>query len=213
MARCAHLYVPRSSRDYILAAVAENDTGIQYEQNTTARIPQASPPADLAKQVLHFVGQFLFKHRDLEIGKESDWPAFRASGLRTLPEFERDYECVVVEQNLRGFSMIRLRTSPSAADTVHLPPVPSSEELALGLLQLRERMIQHPAFDTRGPFLVCERTEISEVACDNFGSAEKCSKCFEPVLVRDVIQWRNSGAVTICPTCSGGQPGEILDAL
>jgi hypothetical protein len=143
MARSAHAYIPRSNSDYVLAAVAVNDDGIRYEQDIAVRIPQASPPAELGQQVLDFVSQFASKHRNLRNYKKSEWPAFRASGLRTIRAFETDYDCVVVEQDPARLTMTRFGTGHSATDTVHLSSAPTAEEIGRGLVQLRERMTQH----------------------------------------------------------------------
>lgn len=69
---------------------------------------------------------------------------------------------------------------------------------------------------TAGPFLVAEPTELAE-SQEGYaaGWVTRCFKCRQRVLVpRDLmVDWRNSGAVAVCPTCSGGQVGQILETF
>jgi len=65
-----------------------------------------------------------------------------------------------------------------------------------------------------GPFLVCAATSlIKKKNKDGFVSA--CFKCRTPVYIpeKEMVKWRNTGSIVVCPLCSGGKIGQILETF
>jgi hypothetical protein len=143
MANHAHAYIPRSNKDFIVTAVAVNDDGILYEPGLATLISASASAAELGQEVIRTLNRFGNQHRNLRDYKKSEWPAFRASGLRTIRAFEADYECIAVESDDRRLTMTRFGPTHVAADTVHIAAPAQPDDIARGLHELRGRMIQH----------------------------------------------------------------------
>ncbi len=62
-----------------------------------------------------------------------------------------------------------------------------------------------------GPFFVCATTTLQKGSTDN-GFVSSCIKCRISVHIPEIemTTWRNSGAVVVCPRCSGGSVGQML---
>lgn len=139
MTSYAHVYLSHSGQGVVLAATAVNGAGIRYEPDYAILLPPSSTPAMLGQTIIDVLGQFCRKDRNLRNYKKSDWPAFRASGLKTIRAFEQDYSFVVVEHDERRLTLTRFEQNHAAADTVHLAATCSAETVGSGLMQLAER--------------------------------------------------------------------------
>ena len=135
----AHAYLSRSGRGTVLAATAVNDAGIRYEPDYAVLIPPASPPSSLGQAVISVLDRFCRKDRNLRTYKKSEWPSFRASGLKSARAFEQEYSYVAVERNERGLTLTRFEQNHAAADTVYLTAGCPVEAIGSGLIQLSER--------------------------------------------------------------------------
>ena len=82
-----------SGTRFIVAAMHQNNAGIYYEQPDPV-VVEVRQPADLGVAFRAAFDAFSRKDRDLSTMKKSDWPAFRASGLKSMKAFERDYTAI-----------------------------------------------------------------------------------------------------------------------
>lgn len=57
-----------------------------------------------------------------------------------------------------------------------------------------------------GPFFVCATTSVQKRKT-NDGFVSACFKCGASVYIpeKEMTNWRNSGAIAVCPRCSGVQ--------
>ena len=67
--------------------------------------------------------------------------------------------------------------------------------------------------DDSEPFFVCAVVTPERKTKDGFISA--CYKCKSPVRIpeKDMTKWRDTGAIVVCPRCSGAEIGQFLDVL
>lgn len=82
-----------SGTRFIVAAMHQNNAGIYYEQPDPI-VVELRQPADLGGAFHAAFDAFSRKDRDLSAVKKSDWPAFLASGLRSMKAFEREYTAI-----------------------------------------------------------------------------------------------------------------------
>jgi len=139
MTSYAHAYLSHSGRGTVLAATAVNDAGIRYEPDYAVLLLASFSPESVGQAVMDVLGRFCRKDRNLRSLKKSEWPAFRASGLKSVRAFEQDYSYVAVEHDERRLTLTRFQGSHAAADTVHLPADSSAEAIGSGLMQLADR--------------------------------------------------------------------------
>jgi hypothetical protein len=138
--RHAHAYIPLHEQPIIFAAVAVNDAGIRYEAGSTAVVPLSAPVAEIGSAATKVLTQYTRKDRNLRDIKKTDWPAYRASGLKALKHFEKEFSFVAIEHSQSSLTLTRFEQSHSAVDTVHLASQPSEEEIGRAFLQLRARL-------------------------------------------------------------------------
>lgn len=72
----------------IVAAIHQNQQGIYYEQPEPLVLPGSPTAAQLGAAFRRGFDAFSVHDKDLSGMKRSDWPAFGASGLRSLKEFQ-----------------------------------------------------------------------------------------------------------------------------
>jgi hypothetical protein len=84
--RGVHLYL--SADHFIVAALHQNSDGIYFEQPGSLLTTGQPTPAELGAAFQRALGSFSLQDKDLRDAKRGDWPAFRASGLRSVKEFE-----------------------------------------------------------------------------------------------------------------------------
>lgn len=87
--RGVHLYL--SDASIIVAALHQTPEGIYFEQPTPLMVAGLHKPELLGAAFQKAFEAFSIQERDLRGAKREDWPAFRASGLRSVKEFERTF--------------------------------------------------------------------------------------------------------------------------
>ncbi|HEU4852892.1 MAG TPA: hypothetical protein VFT37_12135 [Telluria sp.] len=87
-----HFYV--SAKGVIAAAVHQNLAGIYYEQAAPITLEGMPTAMQLGDAFRTAFDRFSIRDTDLRNVKKSDWPAFEASGLRSIKEFERAYRLI-----------------------------------------------------------------------------------------------------------------------
>lgn len=83
--RGVHLYF--SAETVIVAALHQNLDGIYFEQPTPTVLPAQATSKELGLAFRRAFEGFSVRSRDLRDAKAADWPAFRASGARSVKEF------------------------------------------------------------------------------------------------------------------------------
>jgi hypothetical protein len=98
MLRQAHIYLPTERKLAVVVPVYQaQGGGFVCEQEICTTIEEWRDAEKLALALKAALKQFTAKHCDLRTrGKAADWPAFRASGCKTINEFESTYVCIVV---------------------------------------------------------------------------------------------------------------------
>ena len=97
MLRESHIYLPTEKNPAIVVPVYQAGGGFAVEQETCTVLTDWRDPVKLATALLSTLKQFSLKNVDLRSrGKRTDWPVFRASGCKTLREFEATYLCIIV---------------------------------------------------------------------------------------------------------------------
>jgi hypothetical protein len=67
-----------------------NDAGIYYEQSAWT-VAEWRDPATLGASIVKAISLFSPKDRNLRDANKSDWPAYKASGYKTMKTFEQEY--------------------------------------------------------------------------------------------------------------------------
>jgi len=122
----------------IVAAMHRNDAGICYEQPDPA-VVDVRQPAELGVAFRAAFDAFSLRDRDLSGMKKSDWPAFKASGLPSMKEFEREYTAVLCEGLNSSNAVVRAsRVYPGDAGMeLSIAFNPLGEVEAVGAMLLR----------------------------------------------------------------------------
>jgi hypothetical protein len=87
--RRAHLYLAEN-KPAIAAPVHVNSAGIYYEQENPL-MDESSDWSALCASLRLSINRFSFREANLRDTKKADWPAFRASGCRSVRQFEDLY--------------------------------------------------------------------------------------------------------------------------
>jgi hypothetical protein len=136
--RGVHVHV--AADRVIVAATHQNLAGIYYEQ-PAARVIEGEPRAQiLGTAVRQAFDAFSVKDADLSQARKSDWPAFQASGLKSVQEFERQYRTVhcygLDPSNATVRASIAHPTRAGIELSTSFNPLQAPEEIGVQLLQL-----------------------------------------------------------------------------
>jgi hypothetical protein len=91
------VYVPRTAGQLIVCPTTSIEKGFYNEQPPVSLIPWDAPAETLGQNAWESL--LLFRKTpglNLRSSKKSDWPAYRASGLKSIREFEDQYVRVSV---------------------------------------------------------------------------------------------------------------------
>ena len=148
-ARCVHIYA--SIDNTIVAAMHRNFAGIYYEQIDPVVLAGSPDPVALGAAFKQAFDRFSVKDANLREHKRSDWPAYRASGLRTIKEFERRYRAVACQGLNDSNAVVHASMArPDAADcttTISFNPQLPPEDIGANL----HRLLDLVAADDRSP--------------------------------------------------------------
>ena len=92
--RLAHLYLAEN-KPAIIAAMHFNSAGIYYEQ-ADPFVDETGGWDGLVASLRSALDRFSFQEANLRDGKKTDWPSYRASGCRSVRQFEELYLCIPV---------------------------------------------------------------------------------------------------------------------
>src|SRR5580658_5727022 len=96
MLKQAHIYLVDDAKPAIVAAMHHNAAGIFYEQDEVVVVVDWRQSSPLVAALRSALERFSFRDRNLRDSKRSEWPAYRASGCRSVQEFESSYICITV---------------------------------------------------------------------------------------------------------------------
>jgi hypothetical protein len=88
-ARAVHIHI--SERNIIVAAMHMNLAGVYYEQSEPIVVEGTPSAGPFGRAFREAFDRFSIKDADLRDSKRTEWPSFRASGLRSVKEFESQY--------------------------------------------------------------------------------------------------------------------------
>jgi len=131
-----------SADSVIVAAMHQNLAGIYYEQPAPFAIQGTPTPEQLGHAFREAFDRFSIKDANLQEFKRSEWPAFKASGLRSLKEFERLYRPVGIYGVNASNALVRASVAHPVQSKIELSvsfnPLLAHEQIGESLLQLLE---------------------------------------------------------------------------
>ncbi len=107
-----HIYLPHEQRQAIVAPMYGNMESLNYEQEDAIAVVEWSDPRVLAAAFRVGIERFTCKDRKLEDFKRNDWPAFRASGCRSVQQFEDAYHPIYAKALNEAELYYEARTRP-----------------------------------------------------------------------------------------------------
>lgn len=128
-----------SGSRFIVAATHQIPGGMYYEQATPA-VVEVRQPADLGAAFRTAFDAFSVRDRDMSTMKKSDWPAYVASGLRSMKAFEREYtaiQCAGLNPSNAVVRACRLYPADPALElSITFNPLSEADEIGAALLRL-----------------------------------------------------------------------------
>ena len=138
--------VPRLVRVYfsevrlIVAPMHQASTGVYYEQLEPIVIEVPVGPAEVGAAFREAFDRFSVSNHNVPGTKKSDWPAFQASGVRSMKAFERQYLPVLCEGLNRSNAVVRASVAhPTEAGmevSACFNPLLAEEEIGTLLLRV-----------------------------------------------------------------------------
>jgi hypothetical protein len=96
MQRGALIYFGPKDKPAIVAALHRNTAGVLYEQDAPVPIIDGRDPVVVAVALRSAIERFSIRDRNLRDAKKTEWPTYRAAGVRSVREFEKTYLCINV---------------------------------------------------------------------------------------------------------------------
>ena len=129
-----------SPESVIVAAMHQNLAGIYYEQSAPVVIQGIYTAAQLGRAFRDAFDSFSIKDADLRESKNSEWPAFKVSGLRSVKEFERQYRPISSYGINTSNAIVRASVAhpvrPNIELSVSFNPLMAHEQIGDSLMQL-----------------------------------------------------------------------------
>jgi hypothetical protein len=97
MKRFARLFIARSGSRAIAVGMHMNENDVWYEDDTPAVLNQPFTAEELGNAIAEAMGRTDRRARNLRDNKLSDWPAFKASGEKSLHRFEGSFIEISIE--------------------------------------------------------------------------------------------------------------------
>lgn len=136
--RGVHVYLGPDAA--IVAATHQNLAGIYYEQADPQVLRTPIDPAQLGAAFRQAFDRFSVQDKNLRDARRSDWPAYQASGLRSLKDFERTYQTVLCYALNPSNAVVRASIAHPAHEGIELScsfnPLLAPEVIGAQLLQL-----------------------------------------------------------------------------
>lgn len=136
--RGAHLYF--STGSVIVAAVHQNAAGIYYEQAEPIVLQGVPSAVQLGDAFQAAFQKFSIGDASLHETRKSEWPAFQASGLRSMREFERLFRpmiCYSVNSaNITVRASVAHASCPDIELSISFNPLLAAEAVGERLMRL-----------------------------------------------------------------------------
>jgi len=117
-----------------------NMESLNYEQEDAIPVPEWGDPRVLAAAFRAAIERFTRRDRDLKDFKRNDWPAFRASGCRSVQQFENTYHAIFAKALNETELYYEARTRPEGEHEIELRVLlnrySSDEEIGRKILRL-----------------------------------------------------------------------------
>ena len=93
------VHLPTGRGEMIVCPTAEANGGLYINQAPSALLPNDAPSEILGQSVWEALLQFrsIPEPLNLRSSRKTDWPAYRASGAKSVSQFEATFVCVSVE--------------------------------------------------------------------------------------------------------------------
>lgn len=144
--RSAHIYAA-PDEPVIVAPLHFNSAGIRYEQDDPIVVDSSSWDA-VVPHLRVSLARFSFREANLREQKLTDWPSYRASGKRSIRQFQNDYLCIRIiamnEAELFYDAECRPRGESDITFHVTLNPYGRDEEIARLLGKLFHSCLRWP---------------------------------------------------------------------
>lgn len=125
-----------------------NSAGIRYEQDH-ALLAENGSWEHVARSLRQALESFSFRESNLRDRRLTDWAAYRASGLRSVRQFQREYLCmwIIALNEAELFYDARCQPREEGDITLHvtLNPYQPDEEIARQLARLFDACLRWPA--------------------------------------------------------------------
>lgn len=142
----AMIYAPLRSGPLIAAAIYDNHASACYEQEDAAVIEKWRNADTLGAAVWEALARFRRNDRNLYGHKLTDWPAYKASGVRSVKQFEATYLRIHVEALNEAALIFQASAQPPNESEIALRVTfgkgQSSKEVGALLLRLVESSLQ-----------------------------------------------------------------------
>lgn len=118
--REARVYLPREKGAAIVAPVHCNMCSLNYEQENPIVVAEWRDPLALASAFRAAIERFTRLDRNLRDYKSTDWPTYRASGSRSVRQFEASYQAIHIKAVNEAELYYEARTKPDGEDEIEL---------------------------------------------------------------------------------------------
>jgi len=118
--REVHIYLPHEHGPAVVAPMYGNMESLNYEQEEAIPVTDWGDPRVIAAAFRTAIERFSRKDRNLRDFKRNDWPAFRASGCRSVQEFEGSYHPIFAKALNEAELYYEARTRPEGEHEIEL---------------------------------------------------------------------------------------------
>jgi hypothetical protein len=138
--REVHIYLPHEHGPAVVAPLYFNMESLNYEQEEALIVADWGDPRVLAAAFRVAMQRFTRKDRNLGDFRQTDWPAFRASGCQSVQQFESSYHPIFAKALNEAELYYEARTNPEDEHEIELRVLlnrfGSDEEIGRKILRL-----------------------------------------------------------------------------
>lgn len=124
----------------IVAPMHCSRAGVYFEQSAPLVLKVPSAATEVGVAFRRGFNLFSMSNEDLTAMKKTDWPAFRASGMRSTKAFEQDYVTVLCESLNASDAVVRASVAHPADEGLEISasfnPLLAPDEIGKALLRL-----------------------------------------------------------------------------
>lgn len=138
MERSARIFL--GPTDTIVVPMHRSAEGVDFEQSNPFVLPGSPTPTQVGEAFAKAFAAFSVVDASVPFTKRSDWPGFRASGCRSIKQFEDQYVALLCSSLNASNAVVRAAVShPAGAEfeiAWHFNPLMRPEAIGEGLLRL-----------------------------------------------------------------------------